>query len=253
MGFWSDVASEITSGIKAVVTGIGKACMQVAKFVGEHSKLLAGACEIVAHVLKIVYPPLGIALHTTLIVAAKAFRVIGIVYDALQPGETIEEMGEKCLEAAENGVVPENYETWEEYSNAVRQTPLSDNPNKYSKDDKLIAGMTFVETKLRWVDNLDPQTIEVLLRYQDFFNQDRLTAYRQAGQTLGFRLSDLKDYFLDRSTAQARSKAYDFICQAERRYNPNYDEDALYKEINDLKKEVEEQHLQAKRANEALE
>lgn len=225
------IGGAIVSGIKQVATGIVNICAGVAKTVGKYSKIMATACETVGAILSVVYPPLGVPLQTALKLASRAFRVIGIVYDALNPEETIEEIGERSLEAAGQGIVPENYDTWQEYSNAVRNTPLSEDRAKYSEDDRLVAGMAFVEEKLRWVDGLDPATIEVILRYEDFFTGERLEAWRAMAEEKSFRLSDIKDYFVDQSAASDRSRAYEFICEAERRFNPDFDEEALYGEI----------------------
>lgn len=244
--FISECASSVGSALRSfgakvveVGTRIFETCVSVGKTLLENSELLSRACAVVGTILAVVYPPLGVPLNKILSVASKAFMVLGKVYGLFNPEESMEEIGEKVLEATAQGKIPENYSSWDEYIEAVRETELSGDPDKYTYDEKIIAFMGACDLGLGWKAGLDKNTIEMLLRFEDFFTDARLEVYRREAAKSDFDFADISVYFTGQGTCEEMSKAYEFMRKAERSWNPEFDEKKFYAEILDLKDSIE--------------
>ena len=121
----SSLLSNISlSSITAAVSSIGSA---LTSFVSSVAPVLAGVIEAIK--------PVAEALGKF----ANAFlQGLGI----LKPDETIENMGNRALQAADQGITIDKFDKFEDYMNALRKFEL--NPeisNKKSTTEKLVAGM----------------------------------------------------------------------------------------------------------------
>ena len=113
MGFWSSVGSAISSGLSAVcsaVSSIGSAAVSFASEclpkVGTILTTLGGSLGMVANVVVAVCQILSI----------------------LRQDESAEDLGDRALQAAENGIRPENFDRYDDYLDSIRKFEI--NPEK---------------------------------------------------------------------------------------------------------------------------
>lgn len=166
MGFWSSVGSAISSGLSAVcsaVSSIGSAAVSFASEclpkVGTILTTLGGSLGMVANVVVAVCQILSI----------------------LRQDESAEDLGDRALQAAENGIRPENFDRYDDYLDSIRKFEI--NPEKsaqYSPDTKAAAGMQVAISSLEDrfktpVGALYGLPILIAMN-KDFFNPDRLSA-----------------------------------------------------------------------------
>ena len=172
MGFWSSVGSAISSGFSAVcsaVSSIGSAAVSFASEclpkVGTILTTLGGSLGMVANVVVAVCQILSI----------------------LRQDESAEDLGDRALQAAENGIRPENFDRYDDYLDSIRKFEI--NPEKsaqYSPDTKAAAGMQVAISSLEDhfktpVGALYGLPILVAMSYsgvdeKSFFDKDRLSA-----------------------------------------------------------------------------
>ncbi len=170
MGFWSSVGSAISSGFSAVcsaVSSIGSAAVSFAREclpkVGTILTTLGGSLGMVANVVVAVCQILSI----------------------LRQDESAEDLGDRALQAAENGIRPENFDRYDDYLDSIRKFEI--NPEKsaqYSPDTKAAAGMQVAISSLEDrfktpVGALYGLPILIAMN-KDFFNPDRLSALLKA-------------------------------------------------------------------------
>lgn len=240
MGFWDaccNVVGSFCTSIKETATSIVDFCIETGKAIFEHSEVLAASCRAVGAVLSVVYPPLGIPLQKALSIAALVLDGMGKIWGILKPDENIRDMGERCMEAEERGIVPEKFLTFGEYAEKVRETPLSNDPGKYTDEQRLLAGCAFTVRGLEDEIGIDPIFLETVLAYEAFFNGARLASWENTAERLHYRLPDVAVYFTGQGSTRQMEKAWEFMCQAEKAYDPASTPGALYETILDLKED----------------
>ena len=127
MGFWSSlasVASSVASGICSAVSNIGGA---LSSFVGSVAPVLSGLISA----LQPVAEAIGKFANSFL-------QGLGI----LQPGEKVQELGERALQAAQSGIVIDKFDNFGGYMDALRKFEIDpDLSAKRSPAEKLVAGL----------------------------------------------------------------------------------------------------------------
>ena len=117
MGIFSGLASAVGGAISKTVSGISRAFNSVGK------------------VFKSV-------TETTLEKVGSLLRGIGRFFRFLFENETLEERGDKVLQAKEEGIVPENFESFEEYKKKIDEFKIDKEKSKrIDPDKKFAAGM----------------------------------------------------------------------------------------------------------------
>ncbi|SEI64754.1 hypothetical protein SAMN05421831_10687 [Allopseudospirillum japonicum] len=102
MGLWSAVCGIATSVASSVVSGVGKLVGSVATGIGTAVSTLVGkGAAFVGRVASVVEN------------VAKANEV-------LAPEEKMQDIGEKSIQAADQGIVPQKFEKYEDYMNKIR-------------------------------------------------------------------------------------------------------------------------------------
>ncbi len=134
MGFWSsvgDACSAVVSTVSSVCSAVVDTAVSVTKgigtFVGEIGKLAIGAIKLVVGLI------------------VKVCQVLGLI----EADEDPEELGDKVLQAQEEGITPESCENYEEYAKKIRNFKLDpEKSKKHSQVDKLVAAGVYSEGAL---------------------------------------------------------------------------------------------------------
>ncbi len=124
MGWFSSVCSSIGSAIGSVCSRIGGAVSSFASGVGSViGGLISG---------------LPAALGTLGKVASAIFQGLGI----FKPDEKPPELGDRALQAAEQGITVEKFDNFADYMTELRKFPLDpEKSKKYSESEKMVAGV----------------------------------------------------------------------------------------------------------------
>ena len=127
MGFWSSVGSiarNIGSAISSGVSAIGSG---LASFASDVGTVIGG----VVNTLK----PVGKALGGF---ASSFLQGLGV----FKKTETVEDIGDRALQAAEDGITMDKIDGFESYMDALRDfEPNPEKSKSYSSEMKLVAGL----------------------------------------------------------------------------------------------------------------
>jgi hypothetical protein len=112
---------------------------------------------------------------------AKVAEVVLTVCGIFKPSDKVEEIGDRALQAAEQGVTPDKFDSHQEYMQALRDFPLD--PAKsadYSDTAKLCAGIGVGTAGLEQKFNIEPGTLAPLwvlpTLSPQYFTPERVTA-----------------------------------------------------------------------------
>lgn len=221
-----DVASKLWEGAKVVVSTIAKVGPRVLAV----AKPLVKALCVIAPQLRV---PLEIVLKSAETVVQLACVACGLI----APEESVSELGERALEAGEQGIHPEDFEDPEEYLNAVRRTPLAKNRDKWTDEERSLSGISTLAYCLQVKFSISPEIYPLFVRYSKFFTERRMEGYIKYAVKTGFDLSHLTDFFSSNSTVAEKGAALDFMKKAEEAINPGFDMESFVEELLKAKQE----------------
>ncbi|MCC4264747.1 hypothetical protein LL240_09795 [Oceanimonas baumannii] len=186
MGFWSSVRdffSDVGSAIGRSVSAIGSALSSFAKGIGT---VIGGVVEALAPVAKAIGN------------FANAFlQGLGI----LKPNESVEDMGNRALQAADEGITMDKFDDFNSYMNALRDfEPDPEKSKSYSPNTKLVAGLGVGTKGVEEKFNAEPGSLDAMwllpMANPEYFTPERMQGLISAGR-LG---SDTFDYLEKRLT-----------------------------------------------------
>lgn len=227
MGFLSDV----WEGVKSVASGIWEGAKATVRTISKIGPTVLAVAKPVVKALCTIAPALGVPLQTALNFAETVVKVASIATGIIGPDESVSEIGEKSLEAAEQGIHPENYENADEYLDAVRNTPLAKDRNKWSDEERSVAGISTLAYCLEEKFNISPEVYPLFVRYHNFFTQKRERDYIDYALKTGKDISVIIDYFSTNSTMAEKEAAFAFMEAAEEATNPNFNQEQFEEEL----------------------
>lgn len=186
MGLWSSVSSfcsSVGSAISSAVSGIGSELSSFAKGIGT---VIGGVVEALAPVAKAIGN------------FANAFlQGLGI----LKSNESVEDMGNKALQAADEGITMDQFDDFNSYMNALRDfEPDPEKSRNYSPNTKLVAGLGLGSKGVEEKFNAEPGSLDAIwllpMANPEYFTPERMQGLVSAGR-LG---SDTFDYLEKRLT-----------------------------------------------------
>ena len=166
-----DLVSSIGTAIVSAVRGVASAVTSVATSVLQAVKVLAPVLE------KLVGPKIEIAAQVIGIV----IDVVAKVMNLLKPNEKVPDMGERSLQAEEQGITLENCnDDFDAYMEKLRALELD--PQKAamrSKIDQWLAGSLLLEKglELKYPQMSTAAMWPIVIRNPDFFTRQRQEVY----------------------------------------------------------------------------
>lgn len=134
MGFWSSVGSAISSGFNAVCSAVSNTVSAIGSSISSFATTVAPMLGGILNTLGNLHP----AVKALVGFAAVFLVALGI----LHPEERVENIGERALQAAEEGITIDKFENFEAYMEALRKFDLKPElTKKYSPTEKFIAGL----------------------------------------------------------------------------------------------------------------
>lgn len=169
MGFWSSVGSFVCSAISSAVSAIGRGLSSFA------STISAG---------------LGAIFESGLNVVERIVEIAGKIFQAfkiLKEDEPIEEVGERALQAAEQGITIDRFPDFESYMAALRNFEIDpEKAAKRSLAEKQLAGIGVgtagLEKQLNYSEGALANLWLLTAANPDFFNAERLQSLVTTGR-----------------------------------------------------------------------
>lgn len=172
MGFWSScfsIASSVVSGISSAIGSIGSAV----------SSFAATVAPVIGNIINAIQP-----MAATISKFANAF-LQGL--DILKPDEKIDVLGERALQAAEQGIKIEGFERFDDYLEALRKFELD--PQKSgnrSMAEKITSGLAVGTVAVENKFNSPAGSLNGMwllpMTNPDYFTPERIQGWIAAGQ-----------------------------------------------------------------------
>lgn len=203
-GALSAVGSAISGAVRAVASGIGKAVSTL----GPTLATWAGR------------------LNTAITWISAVVQVVGLMMKILKPGEKIEDIGERALQAEEMGITLDRCDKdFNAYMEKIRNLELDPEKARLRPEtDKALAGCLTVEKGLEtlWPHMSTSELWPIIARSPDFFNAARMEVYARLAmeQKLDFG-KVLAKYFEAGPKDRLESPIRDYVWDAEKKYNPS--------------------------------
>ena len=220
MGFWSSVGSAISSACSSIGSALSSAC----------SSVLTGLSTVVsnlaplANALAVAIPAAGVLGKAVL-----AIQVLSIVLGVIGKDDTIEDIGDRAIQAQEAGINPENYSTYREYVDAIKSFELDPKKSKeISSTEKMIAGLGVQYWGFEESFGIGAGDIIVkTLKSPDYFTGERLTAYLDKVESI----SDVVAYFDSKLSKSERLAVEEKLVEAEKTMSPEKSDFTIHEEL----------------------
>jgi len=186
-------------------------------------------------VLPKIAPVLGQVAEVIKVVA----NVVLTVLDIFKPGEDVEEIGDRALQAAEQGIKPENFDTYDEYMTEIRNFQLDpDKSSTLSSTEKIGAGLAVATNGLEKKFDVPEGSLGPIWMLAasnpTYFNADRLVRIVQTGKNV----TDVLHYFEGKLGPADAVNARDILMGMERQRSPEKTDAAIYAELTTAKDAV---------------
>lgn len=206
-----------------VITSFGSALVSTVSRIG------SAVSSFCTTVLPRIVPVLDQVGEVVKAIANVVLSVLGV----FQPGEDVEDMGDRALQAAEQDIKPENFDTFDEYLDEIRNFELD--PEKSanrSRDEKLAAGLaigtTGMEKKLGAPEGSLGLIWLLVASSPAYFTAERLINLVQGGSNI----VNILHYFEGKLGPADAVTARDALMSLERHRSPDKTDDTLYAELN---------------------
>lgn len=256
MGLFGCIGSAISSCVRSVCSGIGnavKSCFSAAGSIMSSVGSMIRNCGAVAAVIGKINPYIATAL-TVLNLCCAIAKVVGVCCEILKPNEEIEDMGERVIQADEQGISLESCQNdFNKYIEKIRSMKID--PEKaalHTMEQKLAAGFLLVEkglSALKPEQQITPIIPLALLAPE--FTKERIKAWTdysmKTGTSLGsiakFFLGELYDKLNPESSGGNRINIEDgrkAAVNVEKEMSPQSDDSDIGENINKVKKSIED-------------
>ena len=163
---------------------------------------------------------------------AKVAEGVATVLDIFNPSDNIEDMGDRALQAAEQGIKPDQFDEFSNYLIALRG--LDDfNPNKNSDKtmEKIVAGLAIagagIDQKFDWAEGTAAQYWPLVGASTEYFTADKFLQIIATGSSI----SAVANYFTGKLGGAEALHVEDALVQMESKTHPNLDPNTIRAEI----------------------
>ena len=180
MGFWSSVGSAISSGFSAVCSTVSTIGSAVSSFANSIKPVLGPVLSTIASLVP----------HPAVKAIANFANALLHALAIFQPQETVQDMGERALQAADQGITLEKFDKFDEYMDALRNFDI--NPElskKYTPVEKFVAGLGIATVGLEDKFNAERGSLNNVwllpLTNAEYFTPERVTSLLENGKQIG--------------------------------------------------------------------
>lgn len=187
MGLLSSFGSAISGGLSAISSAFSSVCSTVSS--------IGSAVASFAHHIK---PVLGPVLTTlAAVIPHPLAKTVANFANALlqslaifHPTETVQDMGDRALQAAEQGITIDKFDKFDEYMSTLRDFDI--NPElskKHNTVEKFVAGLGLATVGIEDKFNAEPGSLNDIwllpLTNSEYFTPDRIKSLLENGKMIG--------------------------------------------------------------------
>ena len=187
MGLFSAFENFIDNSMNAISRSFNAACNTVSA--------IGSAVTSFAHQIKPVLGPLLTtlahliphpAVKAALIFASRLLHVLAIFH----PEETVEDIGDRALQAAEQKITPDKFDKFDEYMDELRNLTLKPElSKKYTTVEKTVAGLGIATIGIEDKFNAAPGSLNDIwllpLTNSEYFTPERVKSLLENGKLIG--------------------------------------------------------------------
>lgn len=180
MGFWSSVGSAISSGFSAVCSTVSAIGSAVSSFANSIKPVLGPVLSTIASLVP----------HPAVKAIANFANALLHALAIFQPQETVQDMGDRALQAADQGITLEKFDKFDEYMDALRNFDI--NPElskKYTPVEKFVAGLGIATVGIEDKFNAERGSLNNVwllpLTNAEYFTPERVTSLLENGKQIG--------------------------------------------------------------------
>lgn len=174
-------------------------------------------------ILPVLTQSISVAYHI-----AKTISAVMQLVEIFSPHETVEDVGDRALQAADKKITPDKFEQFDDYMAQIRRFELD--PGKsaaYDPQTKIAAGMAIsslgLERKLHLPEGSMGGLFVLATLYPDYFTTSRLMAILAATKDVGM----VVDYFADRLDVSDVDYVETVLRGVEKSIQPDLDEASI--------------------------
>lgn len=189
-----------------------------------------------------VLPTLGVYLAKGIEVMksiGQVAQLVATVVDIFRPNETVDDMGDRALQAAEQGITLEQFDDHAAYVEALRNFELDPEKNKDKPMEKIVAGLAVVSTgldqKLHLADGTAGHLWTLVGANPGYFTANRLSEYLQSGRDV----AGIIDYFSGKLGGAESLEVEDALVTLDAQLNPNQNDTSLRERLYQVQHDVQ--------------
>ena len=231
MGMWSS----ISSGFSAISSGISSICSGVSTICSGIGKGVSGFMQTVAPKLMTIVGTTVSKLNTVLAVV----QVVVELYGILKPDEKIDEIGDKAIQASEEGISMDRFDNFEAYMDSLRN--FSVNPERSAEIGdvaKKLSGMAVVTQGLSeklQVNDISLGNVWVLSALNpQVFTAERIKAILDSTKDI----NNVLRYFERDLTPQTSLNIEKVLFNAEKKLSPEKSDSDIYQMLDSTKDDI---------------
>ncbi len=234
--------STIGTAISSAVSGIGNALSTVARSVGAALVTFGDTVSTLGKALGPALGKVGLIINIIVTVVEIAARIANL----LQPQETVKDIGERALQAEEEGITLEACDNdFNAYMEKLRALKLDPEKSAQHRDwEHEAAGLLVLEKGLELcAPYLTSRAMWPLMcGNPQFFSKERLSSYAAFALESGMPLGEsVAKYFSSQTPATERLKAMDFMEGAERHFQPDASLNNIAQTLRNAEKTLSQQ------------
>ncbi|MGR6780346.1 hypothetical protein [Moritella viscosa] len=228
MGILSSIGSAISSGFSAVCSGVASVASSIGSAVSHF------ATHVAPKLMTIIG---GVAGKLNTVV--QVIRAVAVIWDVLAKDEKVEEVGDRAIQASEDGITMDQFNDFESYMDAIRNFDLDE--DKSAKTDtvtKQLTGMAVVNAGLAEKLSIDTNDLGNLwllpASNEQFFTAERIASLLEKTSDIG----DVIKYFENDLTPMETLAVEKEIVASEKSLEPTKQDADIYRDLADIQQSL---------------
>lgn len=150
------------------------------------SSFVSSAISAISPAISSFAATIGPIIQKSIGVVSAVFQVLGTALGIIKPDEQIKDLGDRALQAAEQGIHPEDFSSYNEYLNEIRNFDLNPEKSKhFSEETKQMAGVAItcksIEEKFDMRDGTAGYMAALVALNNNYFTASRLENWIKSG------------------------------------------------------------------------
>lgn len=211
MGILDSIGNAISSGLSVLSNGFSAVCSTVSSIGKEVAAFASSIKPVVGPILMTIA---NVIPHPIVKTVANFANGLLHILSIFHEDENVQDMGDRALQASEQGITLEKFENFDDYMAALRNFEINpEMSEKYSSAEKFIAGLGIATVGIEDKFNVEPGGLNNLwilpIANSDYFTPERIKGMLENGKVIG----DVAAYLEKRMSGEEASefrKNYEF-------------------------------------------